>query len=173
MISPKLKTFFIKLFGIAWFSAMLLFALWYFVKSSLSTADQIYSEASFFSFDRGSFFLPGIFLGLLLLLILMIREGFFRIPLSLRATKLSTMTSVFSISLIVSLPVIATIYFSSYASKKGYIHCEGASYPYGWPIFKEIYYTKTDESCLELTEAMNTSLKSGKKQSVSSSTVLP
>lgn len=127
----------------------------------------------FFIFNRGAFYLLGAGVVFLVLMYEPIYKLIKKRELPNKWASLLTKVIVSNLFLIIALPILMSLLLPVYASKNNYYVCEDASYPYGWPIFKEIYYTKNDKSCQELTEVMKASLNTTKKVSKSSDMILP
>lgn len=150
-----------------------LLSLIWFVYEVIDLVNQVYNtNINYLVLNRGVYGLLGCGLCFLTFSFIPIYQAVTKKEASKRIyDRLGKMLFV-SLVLVITLPISMSIFIPLYAKKINYNKCEGASYPYGWPAYQEVYYTKTDDFCSELTQAMNASLKSGKKKKPAPSNIV-
>lgn len=120
-------------FGISFFSLII----------SLTTHDPI------ITFDKGSFYLPGVILGLGALTYTMWVEILDKKPPSKHVERIFNRLVVISLVIIFLLPPLVDRGIERFLVDKGYDVCEGASYQ--WLFVRTFVYTNSQANCISLT----------------------
>lgn len=97
------------------------------------------------TFDKGSYYMLGIGVGLLALSYMIIREFWLRRPLTDEQTSLFSRIAISGVILAFLFPHIAHFSADKYLKKHGYTVCEEASHQ--WLFFRDVVYVQSFIEC--------------------------
>lgn len=98
-------------------------------------------------FDKGSFYMFGVGLGMLVLAFVTVQEGWLNRPLSKKQSVFLTRLAIIGAALIFTVPHIVHYAANSFLEKKGYVVCEEASHQ--WLFVRDIVYIQETVECSE------------------------
>jgi hypothetical protein len=96
-------------------------------------------------FDKGSFYMLGVGIGLLILAIVTVQEGWLGKPLSKRQSDHLTKTAFIAIALIFTVPHLMHYSANKYLLGKGYTVCAEAEHQ--WLFIRDIVYIQPSVKC--------------------------
>lgn len=137
-----------RFLSVVFFSMLTLSALAWFVVSVIGIISQFSLNDPVVGFDKGSMYMLGVGLGLLLLTIGGIMQGIFGQALTPKEETLFKRGIVISIVLMVTFPQLAHYLVSKYAHKQHYSICNDATYR--WLLYRKLYYTESKITCDKL-----------------------
>jgi len=108
------------------------------------------AASGIFTFNKGVFYIPGIVLGLLVLIFVIVYESVLRKPLTEKIASICTRTGIGAVVMMLAVPYIADYAFEKYFTKQNYHICDGASHQ--WLHSKIIVYTKDEITCDGIVE---------------------
>lgn len=123
------------------------FFLW-FTLSSYWLVSDINNNSAAITFDKGSMYVLGGVLALLLLLFAAIYQGLFEKSLSKRFERMLTNLLIASIIIMFVFPHVVHHYVENIVERKQYHVCEQMTYQ--WLLYEKYYYTNTPETCRKL-----------------------
>jgi len=123
-------------------------AMYWFIVSTMDLIEQVVTHSPSVVFDKGSFYLLGVSIGLCALLFAMIYEGLIKKELTETITKRVTRVALIGIGLMIILPQIAHYAVEDNMKSNGYMVCEPVSS--SWLMYKHIVYVSNAETCVEL-----------------------
>jgi hypothetical protein len=97
--------------------------------------------------DKGSFYMLGVGVGMLVLAIVTVQEGWLGKPLSNTQSKYLTRMAYIGIALIFTTPHLVHYLADDYLVKSGYSVCEKASHQ--WLFVRDIVYIQETTECSE------------------------
>ncbi len=145
------SSLFVKIGGFIWFSLMSVGAFIYFWFSIVSTFKDARLSSSLVVFERGAYYLPGVGIALMALVIIGLYENYTKKPPSDKVTKIFTRTAIGGLLFTFLLPPIAEYLTENHLLKKGYQHCDVPTS--SWPVYKDVIYTTDTKTCLKLIDA--------------------
>ena len=148
MKSEQLPSAFVRFLSVGFFLILALSALAWFVVSIIGFVSQFRMNDMVVGFDKGSMYMLGIGLGLLLLTIGGVIQGLLGIKLTPKKETLFTRGLMFSLILMVTFPQLTHYLVAHYAQKQNYIVCSAATYR--WLLYSKIFYVKNEVVCTEL-----------------------
>lgn len=98
-------------------------------------------------FDKGSFYMLGVGVGMLVLAIVTVQEGWLDRPLSKKQSTYLTKAALIGIALIFTTPHLVHYFANVYLLKQGYSVCEEASHQ--WLFVRNIAYIQKSIECSE------------------------
>lgn len=96
-------------------------------------------------FDKGSFYMLGVGIGLLILSVVTVQEGWLGKPLSKRQSVHLTKAAFIAIALIFTVPHIVHYSANKYLLGKGYMVCDEAAHQ--WLFVRDIVYIQPSVKC--------------------------
>jgi len=96
-------------------------------------------------FDKGSFYMLGVGVGMLNLAIVTVQEGWLDKPLSKKQSAYLTRGAFIGIALIITVPHLVHYFANSYLLRQGYTVCEEASQQ--WLFVRDIVYIAESIEC--------------------------
>ncbi|MFL0796328.1 MAG: hypothetical protein K6L73_02415 [Cellvibrionaceae bacterium] len=96
-------------------------------------------------FDKGSFYMLGVGVGMLILAIVTVQEGWLGKPLSKRQLAFLTKSAFVGIALIFTVPHLTHYSANKYFLEQGYKVCDDASHQ--WLFVRDIVYIKRSIEC--------------------------
>jgi hypothetical protein len=96
-------------------------------------------------FDKGSFYMLGVGVGLLILSIVTVQEGWLGKPLSKRQSTYLTKAAFVGVALIFTVPHLAHYSANKYLFQKGYAICAEAEHQ--WLFVRNIVYIQPSVAC--------------------------
>jgi len=148
MKSEQLPSALARFLSVGFFLVLTLSALAWFVFSIIGFITQFRMNNVVVGFDKGSMYMLGIGLGLLLLTIGGVMQGLFKKKLTPKKETLFARGLVFSLILMVTFPQLTHYLVANYSQKQNYIVCSDATYR--WLLYSKIYYAKNETACNEL-----------------------
>ncbi len=148
MSANQQSSLLVKIGGFIWFILMSVGAFVYFWFSIASTFKNASLPSNVVVFERGAYYLPGVSIVLMALVIIGLYENYTKKTPSDKATKIFTRTAIGGLLLVFLLPPIAEYTTENHLLKKGYQYCDVPSF--SWPIYKDVIYTIDDKTCLKL-----------------------
>ena len=133
---------------LAFFILIIFGALFWFIDSSMDLIEQIVTHSPSIVFDKGSFYLLGVCLGLCSLLFAMVYEGVMKKELTETITKRIIQTALVGVGLMIVLPQIVHYAVEENMISKGYLVCTPVSS--SWLMYKHVVYVSNTETCVEL-----------------------
>ncbi|GHU46246.1 hypothetical protein AGMMS50289_19180 [Betaproteobacteria bacterium] len=116
--------------------------LWFFYR----LFDVFWGELSEFEvFDKGSFYMLGVGIGMLVLAIDIVQEGWFGKPLSNKQAAYLTKMALIGVALMFTVPHLIHYCADNYLLKRGYSVCEEASHQ--WRFVRDIAYIQPSVEC--------------------------
>ena len=143
--SPSLL---VRLLSIAFFSILTLAALAWFFISLVGLISQFHLRDPVIGFDKGSMYMFGIGLGLLLLTIGGVMQGMLGQELSQKKETLFKRGIVISLILMFSFPQLTNYLVDKYAYSHHYRICTDVTDR--WLLYSKFYYTESKEACEKL-----------------------
>ena len=134
----------------ALFLILTLAALTWFFISITELISQFRLEDPVIGFDKGTMYLPGCGLALLLLTIVGVIQGILGLELTRKMEVLFTRGLVTSLILIFAFPQLAHYLVDKHAHKLHYNICAEANYR--WRLHSTIYYTESKATCNKLVK---------------------
>lgn len=138
----------VRIGSVAFFLALTLGAFTWFTISTTGLIYQFHIESQVVGFDKGSMYMLGCGIGLLLLTIGGAMQGIFGLELTSKRQSLFTRGILISLALMVIFPQLTHYSVDKYAQKHRYTICSDASYH--WLLYTKLYYTRTKIACNEL-----------------------
>ena len=136
-----------KLLVLASFILIVLFCIYNFGLSVLETSNGILSSSDKINFNKGSFYLFGVAVGLIDLMWIMVYQGVLKRSLSEKVTKLFSRIAIISLITTFTLPIIGHLVIDELAESKGYKVCATAGNT--WFYLSEIVYFNSTVICGE------------------------
>lgn len=130
--------------------SMSLGALFWFVLTAIDTVQQLLLSLPGISFNKGSFYLLGVAIGLGALVTFMIIEVWNKKPPSDRVTQLVTRVAISGVVIMFLLPHLVHYPIAHYLENQGYEVCHEASHR--WLHSQEIVYVNNINTCLALAD---------------------
>lgn len=96
-------------------------------------------------FDKGSFYMLGVGIGILILAIVTVQEGWLGKPLSKRQSAHLTKAAFIAIAFIFTVPHIVHYSANKYLLEKGYAVCDEAAHQ--WLFVRDIVYIQPPVEC--------------------------
>ena len=96
-------------------------------------------------FDKGSFYMLGVGVGMLILAVVTVQEGWLDKPLSKKQSAYLTKGALMGIALIFTAPHLVQYFANDYLLKRGYSVCEEASHQ--WLFVRDIVYVQPSVKC--------------------------
>lgn len=146
MIEQSQKPSWVLLYGVLAFLILLAGALFYlFITSSSNLYTDLNSLKPIISFDKGSFYLPGVEIGLGVLLFIIIYEIALGKKLTRKMAKVCTRISVMAVIIIFTLPTVMQYMVENTIDKHHYQECGSASHQ--WLFAKTLVYANDSVLC--------------------------
>lgn len=139
--------------GLAILTSLFIVFIIFFLNTIIDMYQQWGSEAGVFVFNKGAFYVPGILLGLSVLLYAIIRESVLRKHLTEKIAAYCTRTGIGAIVIMFVIPNIVEYGINEHFKKINYQICETASHQ--WLHSKIIAYTRDQIICDDLEEKKN------------------
>lgn len=136
-----------KVLVLASFTLILIFCIYNFGLSVIETSGGILNNLEKIHFNKGSFYLFGVTLGLMDLMWIMVYQGVFKRSLSEKVIKLFSRVAIISLITTFTLPIISHLVINEIAESKGYKICAPAGNT--WFYLSEIVYFNTTIICKE------------------------
>jgi len=127
------------------FIVMALGCFYGFLNASLGMLNQILQSNDLVIFNKGAFYLLGVTLGLGVLVFVMVYQGVLKKELTASFSRWFSRIAVFSVLLIVVLPVVSHFLVEPYLLSRDYRVCTEASHT--WFYLSEIVYVKNEIAC--------------------------
>jgi len=124
--------------------------LFYFVSTLVDMSQQWGATPGIFMFNKGVFYIPGIVLGLLVLIFVIVYESVLRKHLTEKIASICTRTGIGAVALMFVVPNIADYSFEKFLTKQNYQICVGASHQ--WLHSKIVAYTNDEITCDAIVE---------------------
>lgn len=140
----------VRILSLAFFGMLTLGAFVWFAVSIKGLISQFHIESLVVGFDKGSMYMLGCGLGLLLLTIGGLMQGFLEFDFTAKMRLLFARGIVVSLVLMVLFPQLTHYVAGRHAQNKGYSICEDASYR--WLLYAKIYYAKSTAACNEFVK---------------------
>jgi len=144
----QLPSTLVRFLSVGFFLILTLSALAWFVVSIIGLAFQFRMNDAVVGFDKGSMYMLGAGLGLLLLTIGGVMQGLIGKELTPKQEALFAKGLISSLILMVTFPQLTHYIVANYAQKQNYIVCKNATYR--WLLYSKIYYVKNETACIEL-----------------------
>ncbi len=131
-----------------------IFAPLFFISGSLSALlwfffrvfDMFFGDLSKIEvFDKGSFYMLGVGVGMLILAVVTVQEGWLGKPLSQRQSAYLTKAAFVGIALIFTVPHLAHYSANKYLLGQGYTVCDEAAHQ--WLFVRDIVYIQPSVAC--------------------------
>lgn len=135
--------------GLAVLITFVMILIVYFIMTIFDMAQQWGSTSGVFIFNKGVFYIPGILLGLMVLLYAIVRESVLRKHLTDKIASYCTRTGIASVVIMFAIPNLVEYGVERYFEKSGYQVCDAASHQ--WLHSKVIVYAMDDNSCTSLS----------------------
>ncbi len=149
-----------RILSVAFFSILTLAVLTWFIVSITELISQFRFKDPVIGFDKGSMYMLGCGLALLLLSAGGVIQGIMRVELTKKKENWFTRGIIISLILMVTFPQLTHYLVNNYADKQHYIICNDATYR--WLLYKKIYYTKNKITCDKLVNEKKTTNSSGR-----------
>lgn len=117
----------------------------FFVSTIFDMYQQWNSDADVFVFNKGMFYIPGVVLGLSVLLYAIIRESVLRKHLTEKIASYCTYTGLGAVVIMLAVPNFVEYGIAGYFEKLEYQVCEAASHQ--WLHSKVIAYARDEQAC--------------------------
>ena len=105
------------------------------------------AQSDIIVFDKGSFYMLGVGIGMLILAIVTVQEGWLGRVLSKKQSTYLTRLAVISLAVLFVVPHFVHYLTDSYLSIRGYSVCEEASHQ--WLFVRDIVYVQESMECNE------------------------
>lgn len=125
-------------------------SLGYFVVESVHMLQELYDLTDYFYFNKGVFYLPGVVLGLSMLMYAIVHESVLRKTLTRKKASICTRIGIGSVIVMVVLPQLVDYGVDEYFTKLGYGICSEASHQ--WLHSKTIVYARNSAVCESLAK---------------------
>jgi len=135
----------VRILSLAFFIILTLGALTWFAISIIGLISQFHIKSEVVGFDKGSMYMLGCGLGLLLLTTGGVMQGVFGLELTPKNQSLFSRGIVVSLVLMIFFPQLTHYAVVKYAQKQSYSICNDASYH--WLLYSKLYYTKSRVAC--------------------------
>jgi hypothetical protein len=139
---PMLYTGLVFLIGLA------VAVLSYFLQSVIELIQAFRSLPEIISFDKGAFYMPGVFIGLAVLIFAAVYESVLRKKLSNKIASACTRTGVAAVLIIFVLPMVVHSSVENYLLQKNYSICSEASHQ--WLHSRTIVFVSSQNVCKSL-----------------------
>jgi len=133
----------VRIFAPIIFIAGALAALLWFFYRAFDVFFGVLSELEVF--DKGSFYMLGVGVGILILAIVTVQEGWLGKPLSKKQSAFLTKAAFVGIALMFTAPHLVHYFANDYFLKKGYSVCDEASRQ--WLFVRNIVYIQSSIEC--------------------------
>jgi hypothetical protein len=140
----------VRIGSVAFFLVLTLVAFAWFSISSIGLISQFHIENQVVGFDKGSMYMLGCGVGLLLLTIGGAMQGIFGLELTPKKQSFFTRGILISLVLMVTFPQLTHYLVEKYAQKHRYSICKDVSNK--WLLYSKLYYTKTKLACNDLAK---------------------
>ncbi len=150
MSGEQNPSFSIRILSVTFFSVLTISSLVWFFISVTSLLSQFYLNESVIAFDKGSMYMLGVGIGLLVLTVGGLMQGIFEKALTSKWEYLFKRSLVVSIIVMVALPQLAQYSVDSYARKQHYEICSEATYH--WFLYSKYYYADSQIACNKLVK---------------------
>lgn len=124
-------------------------ALGYFVYTLADLVKNINDMPLSIAFDKGSFYMPGVVLGLAMLIFAAVYESVFRKEMTALIASRCTRTGIAAVLLMFVLPQLAQYTVDGYLTQRDYISCDEASHQ--WLHAKTLVYVSEQSVCEKIT----------------------
>jgi len=138
----------VRFLSVVFFSILTLSSLAWFTVSITGLLSQFLLNDPVVEFDKGSMYMLGIGLGLLLLTIGGVIQGLLGKKLTSQKEAVFTRGLAFSLILMIGFPHLTHYVVANYARQRNYSVCSDATYR--WLLYSKFYYTNSDMACNEL-----------------------
>ena len=138
----------VRILGVALFLALTLGSFAWFFISAVGLISQFRIENPVVGFDKGSMYMLGCGLGLLLLTIGGMMQGIFELEMTSKNETLFSRGMALSLILTFAFPHMTHYLVDRYAHKKHYSVCDDATYR--WLLYSKFYYTESKTACEKL-----------------------
>jgi hypothetical protein len=136
-----------KILVMASFTLIVLFCIYNFLFSVLETSNGILNNLEKINFNKGSFYLFGVAVGLIDLMWIMVYQGVLKRALTKKVTKLFSRIAIISLITTFTLPIIGHLVIDELVESKGYKACAPAGNT--WFYLSEIVYFDSTVICEE------------------------
>lgn len=136
---PMLYTGLVFLIGLA------VVVLSYFMQSVIELIQALVSLPEVVSFDKGAFYMSGVFLGLVVLIFAAIYESVLRKELTEKIASICTKTGIAALVIIFILPMVVHSGVENHLLQKNYSICSEASHQ--WLHSRTIVYVSSRDKC--------------------------
>lgn len=150
MIQEQPPSLLVRISSVAFFVMLTLGAFIWFVISTTQLISKFRLESQVISFYKGSMYMLGCGLGLLLLTIGGIFQGIFKLELTTKQSSLLSRGIIVSLLLMILFPQLAHYIVDRNVQKQSYSICDDVSYR--WLFYTKLYYTKSKDVCNELAK---------------------
>lgn len=152
--TPSLKT---KIMSLTFFVALAAGSFLWFGISIVSLFNQLHFHEAIVAFDKGSIYMLGVGVGLLLLIGGGVLQGFLGREPDAAAEKIFKWGMVFSLTLTIALPQLVHYGVDQSAKAQKYEICTEAGYQ--WFMYRKIYYADSRDSCNRLVQDKSKKIK--------------
>jgi hypothetical protein len=139
-----------RILSVTFFSVLTLAALTWFFISITELISKFRLGDPVVGFDKGSMYMLGCGLGLLLLSIGGVMQGIIGLKLTRKVEELFTRGIVISLLLMFAFPQLAHYLVDKYAHKQHYSICSDVTYR--WLLYGKFYYTENKIACDKLID---------------------
>ena len=134
--------------GLVVFAGLAVAVFIYFLQSAIELIQALVSLPEVVSFDKGAFYMPGVFLGLVVLIFVAVYESVLRKELTKNISSVCTKTGIAAVLIIFILPMIVHSSVENHLLPKKYSICSEASHQ--WLHSRTIVYVSTQEKCKQV-----------------------
>lgn len=117
----------------------------YFLQSAIELIQALVSLPEVVSFDKGAFYMPGVFLGLVVLIFAAVYESVLRKELTKKIASVCTRSSISALLIVFILPMVVHSGVENHLLQKNYSICSEASHQ--WLHSRTIVYVSTQDKC--------------------------
>lgn len=117
----------------------------YFLLSVSELIQALVSLPEVVSFDKGAFYMPGVFLGLVVLIFAAVYESILRKQLTKKIASIITKIAIAAVIITFVLPMVVHSSVENYMIEKNYSVCDEASHQ--WLHSRTIVYVRTRDKC--------------------------
>jgi hypothetical protein len=153
--TPSLKT---KIMSLTFFVALAAGSFLWFGISIVSLFNQLHFHEAIVAFDKGSIYMLGVGVGLLLLIGGGVLQGFLGREPDAAAEKIFKWGMVISLTLMIALPQLVHYWVDHSAKTQKYEVCGEAGYQ--WLMYRKIYYADSRDSCSRLVQEKAAKIRS-------------
>lgn len=131
--------------GLVVFVGFALAVFGYFLQSVIELIQALVSLPEVVSFDKGAFYMPGVFIGLVVLIFAIVYESVLRKELTKKIASVCTRTVIAAVFIIFVLPMLVHRSVDNYMTEKNYSICNEASHQ--WLHSRTIVYVSKRGIC--------------------------